>query len=224
MEKLQNTLSEEEKQALLTSIWNDKRGRINSNAQLALYVTLDCPMPDFARIKEAMLAELLKSPSTGFNWAEDWGRVVVCVGPGGSLGTTLSSTKEERIKRFVPVHTNRKLVKEQMQDLLSSLSRGELGTILINSESTTIEAFLISYVHMLDEAIWELYRSGISYRKAVEMAQEKGFQVKLATEEEILLAKVGDDRIPVRLYGSNVNRDVQCIMGAFLLREDVRNA
>lgn len=217
-----------EKEALIQRIWVDKGGRVDRGWGLALYVALDSPRPNLAQITDMMLDRLAEDSSTGFSWAEDWGRVVVCVAPGAGLNCVLGDMNNNESKKFVPVHTVQKLDAQDMQNLLSVLPEGKLGTILINNQPTTIEAFLISYLHMLDQAIWGIARSDVnsrgrtaSYKDAVDLVRSQGFSIRLASEEEILLARFLDARVSVRLYGSGVNKDVSRVMGAVVPKEEL---
>lgn len=220
---MERILSEQEKQTLIGQIWSDHRGRRDTNRSYALYVSLDSPSPDLDEITKKMLGVLLKSPSFSLDWAEDWGRVVVCVGPGSELGCRLAHTKDDASKKFIPVQTTRKLEKSEVEDLLNPLPRGRSGLVLLNDQQTTIEGFLISYIHMIDELIWDIYRSVLNvgdkqnwptlYADSVRLVQQNGFFAQLASEDEILLTRVANDRAKVRLYGSGVNKDVPKVMG-----------
>lgn len=225
MEILKQTpLTQEEKEALIQRIWEDKGGRVDRNRSLAMYISLDSPKPDLTEITRGVIGKLSENSVLGFNWAEDWGRVVICVGPGGRLDCILGDTNEDKNKRFVPVHTTRQLSSSEMQELVDQVPGGNAGIIMLNNQPSTIEAFLISYVHMVDQLIWSIYRNLLQdnqeknpadlYRKAMELVKHSGFSTRLASEDEILASSLNDPKISVRLYGSGVNRDVPRVMGA----------
>ncbi len=230
MELQRPIMSEQERETLIQRICEDKGGRVDRGWGLALYIALDSPRPNLAQITESILDGLSGDPVFGFQWAEDWGRVVICVGPGAQLNCRLGDMNDNESKKFVPVHTTQKLELSDMQQLLTTLPEGKLGTILINRDSMTIEAFLIAYIHLVDQAVWDIFRakfdqsnrvgrSGV-YEEAVNLVREHRFLVRLAGEEEILLAKILDDRVVVRLYGSGVNKDVSRVMGAVVPRKE----
>lgn len=233
MESLQNKLSEEEKEALIQSIFFDKKGRSDGPAPYGLYVTLATPRPDLSQLTELMLGSLLKpqEPFMAEEWARTWGRVIVCVGPGGNFDVFLDRVAKEENKRFVPVNTTQKLSKNELTQLVDGMFEGRAGTILLNNEPTTIEAFLITYVHMIDEFIWDIYRNNLRisgkqnsvalYKEAVDFVRKYGFSVRMTSEDEILVTKVANSDAQVRLYGSQVNKDVPRVMGAVIVNKGV---
>lgn len=212
------------KEALIQSIWEDRKERVDNSAR-ALYVALSSPEPDLKRLTALCLDELSKKSNAKAleRWARGWDRVVICVGPGGVDSCNLGLINDDKSKSYVPVATTRQVDPE---NFLRQMPEGKLGTILLNNNPTTIEGFLISYIHMLNQLIWDIYLSKLReagldqspqlYIDAVEEVKDKGFCVATASEDEILSARALDERVSVRLYGSGVNKDVSKVMGAII--------
>jgi hypothetical protein len=217
-----SALSLEEQEQLISKLWVDKKGKKDTPSPHALYIALSTPRPNLSVITAETLAALAEDPFVAEYWAKTWGRVVVCVGPTGKSECLLADTREDISKRFIPVKTTQKLPEEELLNLVKVLPTGNLGEITLNNRSTTIEAFLISYIHLVDEFIWELYRSGIrpSYGQVTNLVCEEGFSVRLGSGHDILLNKVNNPTASVRLYGSGVNPDVSKVMGGIVFNQE----
>lgn len=222
IEQKQMFLTEEEKTSLIQSTWVDHKGRLSGKGRYAIYVALDSPRPDFYKITNLMFGELSKEENLleAEHWARFWGKVVVCVAPGGNLDCILADVDDDKNKSFLPVST---AVKLPATEFFGGFPQGELATVLINNKLSTVEAVVISYVHLIDELIWDIYQSNnqlsktaINYRKAVNLVKDKGFSMIPAKEEDILLAKKMDPLVSIRIYGSGVNKDVPKVMGGII--------
>ena len=210
-----------QKEELIQNIWNDKKGKENGRAPYALYVALDSPRPNLEILTDSMFKVLSENTYEAPRWAETFGRAVICVGPGNNLECVLGEVKDDRSKRFVPVQTTEILNLEDMERLTSPIKTGSMAEIVLNSQPMTIEAFLISYVHMVDELIWELFRKSFRYGPSLKRVIDSGFTVSLGSEEEILTAKVEDPTVSVRLYGSGVNKNVPKVIGGIKFKEQI---
>jgi hypothetical protein len=101
--------------------------------------------------------------------------------------------------------------------------------IILNSQPVPIEAALISYVHMVDELVLDVYEKRKSlgnwstgeqrYASALEKVRQGGISLKVASQDEILALKAANPAISVRLYGSGVNKNVPKVMGAAIPSE-----
>ena len=225
MENELKTITKEEKLEMIGQIWKDQKGRL-SNGPHALYVALDSPRPNLADLTDSVLEALSNDVIGAENWSKTWGRLVVCVRPGGRAECVLGGVNDEDNKIYVPVVTTQKLSSEQLQQMVDTAPQGGLRLVMLNNQLTTIEAFLISYLHMIDEMIWEMYRQSrlaverkdyISiYKQVLDLVARERFLVKLSSEEEILSIKKNDPEVSVRLYGSMVNKDVPKVLGGVM--------
>jgi len=111
-----------------------------------------------------------------------------------------------------------------VEHMVSSLPEGDLAVLGINTEAVTVDAFLICYLHLVNELIWDITiaESGggrplaSHYKQAVESVAERGFVTVQMTEEEILTTKLHNQQTSLRIYGSMVNKYVPKIMGAVI--------
>lgn len=205
-----------EKDSLIQVIWADKKGRLSRQGNIALYVALDSPRPSFLDLTRLMLDELSSEAKRygALEWARTWGKVVVCVQPKGGLGCFLADVEDTKSKNFVPVVTNARILTEE---LVCDFPDGNLAEVILNNQPTTVEAATICFIHMVDEMIWDIYRkNNLTYQEAVMEVVNKGFGLRVASEESILEAVRIDSRVSVRLYGSGVNKDVPKVMGGIL--------
>lgn len=208
--------NEERKQQLIQTLWDDKKGKSGSSSH-GLYVGLSSPNPDLVSITGSMLEQLSASPREAFFWAQSWGRLAIAVRAGFTDRCLLADSNDDKNKNFIPIATTRLV---SPVGLIAPLPQGELGTILLNSKRTTVEAILISYLHMVDELIWDFSRTKSqrdpidNYQQSLYQVLERGFSTRLASESEILALREADNSISVRLYGSGVNKDVPKVMGA----------
>lgn len=218
---------EQEKQALIQRFWEEKKGRlVGSYSPYALFVPLDNPMPNLAMVTLGMLEALDKNSRVSEYWARTWGKEVVCVGPKSRQNIFIGEVEDDRNRAFVPVTTNLKIIPESLAD---SLPMGDVGKIILNSAPTTPEAIVISFVHMLDELMWDLYQgklkiAGLSsspelYQQSLLEVRNKGFSLYFASEEKILAEAKDNPNISIRLYGSGINKDVQRVMGGVIISD-----
>lgn len=225
MEKEPKIITEEEKLQMIGGIWKDQKGRLPSGPY-TLYVALDSPRSNLLVLTDSMLKALADDLIKAENWSKTWGRLVICVRPGGSAECILREGNDDDNKKYVPVATTQKLSTEELQEQVDTLPQGRLRMIMLNNQPTTIEAFLISYLHLVDEMIWEMYRKSrqvverreyISvYKQVLDQITKDRFLVKLASEEEILMVKKNNPQTPIRLYGSMANKDVPKVLGAVI--------
>lgn len=225
MEKREQQLQINERETLLKVLWDGKKGRPDRLNNYALYVGLNSPTPDLQALTRSMLEQLSDRSNVydSYHWAEGWGRVVISVHPDQRLRCLLGDMRDNDNKNFVPVVTTQIT---DLDEMFKEFPRGSLGKILINRQPMTVEAGLISYIHMVDELIWDTFREKqvttgsrdvlSLYQDAVAMVASQGFSVETATEEEILNARRGNPKVSVRLYGSGVNKSVPKVMGAFV--------
>lgn len=214
----QEVLLEKERTVLLESLWLEHRGR-SGEGSLALYVALGSPRPNLDSLTQKMFVALSEYPNSQY-WASTFGRVLICVRPGCIEECVLGRVKDIKNKMYVPISTTRKLSFQELQQLVEPFPGGSEGTIVMNNQPATIEAFLISYIHMLDELIWDIYRNDSRaerrYSQALEFVRQNRFSVTFGSEDEILQLRMINPRVPVRLYGSGVNRDVPRVMGGII--------
>ncbi len=221
-------MKEEEKLHMIGQIWKDQKGRLSSGPY-ALYVALNSPRPNLADLTESIFETLADDCIRSENWSKTWGKLVICVRPGGKAECVLGEVNDEDNKIYVPVATTQKLPEQDLQQMIDTVPQGRLRLLLLNNQPTTIEGFLISYLHMVDEMIWEIYRQKRLtverknyipiYQQVLDLVAKERFSIKLASEEEILGLKKADPQISVRLYGSMVNKDVPKVLGAVANKE-----
>ncbi|MEK7497467.1 MAG: hypothetical protein AAB656_00940 [Patescibacteria group bacterium] len=214
------SISEEEKEFLLTEAWENKKDKVDIDGSLALYVSVASPNPNLfltSSITIQMLEALSASPQQAEEWSRTWGRVVVCIKPGFEQMCLLGEISDPKNKLFIPLKTKQKFAPTE---IIGGFPNGDLAQIVINSQPTTIEAFLISYVHIVDELIWEHFRSSGSsdYPGALQSVISSGFSLVSACEDEILFQKKGNPLMSLRLYGSMVNKDVPRVMGGIIFK------
>lgn len=220
-------ISDIEKQALIQRSWEEKKGRlVGSYSPYALFVPLDNPLPNLARVTLGMLEALAQDSRVSEYWAKTWGKVVVCVGPKSRQNIFMGEVDDDRNRAFVPVTTNLKIIPESLVD---NLPDGVAGKIILNNTPTTPEAIVISFVHMMDELIWDLYQGKLKmarlsaspklYQQSLAEVRSKGFSLYFAGEEAILTETKDNPNVSIRLYGSGVNKDVQQVIGAVIISD-----
>lgn len=233
IEQKQNNIENLSDEALLKLIWDDKNGRAQRLPRFGLFVALDNPKPNLAVTTKRLLQALLENPDYSQEWAETWGKVVVCVGPAGKLQCILREESDDKNRSLIKLESNSLL---SPADLITDFPQGKGATIVLNSQPTTVEAFIISYVHMVDELIWTLCQKKLRqnpvvdhypatnrylrYSQALQEVIESGFNIKVADTKQILDLKRNNLNISVRLYGSKVNKQVPSVMGAVILNPD----
>lgn len=223
MENIQKQPSKNsETEAFIAKIFAEKKGReVNTTSSFTGFVTIDSPLPDLRELTASMLSELTKSPKNSMEWARNWDKSIISIAPGNQLGFSLLPTFDKSSKSFIPVATTRAI---DSLSLISNMPESGDVVVAVNAFPMTIDAFLISYFHLVNEYIWD--RAAVEsnsqrvtlsdYEKALNFVCEKGFSVGLLTEAEIMKAKSKDPLTSVRVYGSNVNSDVPRIMGAII--------
>jgi len=221
MEKTPNTpLFEKEK--LIQAVYAEKKGRETYGENpFTCYVNIDSPEPDLSQITATLLDELSSRPREAFLWTKAWDKSVVGLNPKETLGCHLMEGVDTRGKLYVPVMTTAAAAVEQM---VSLLPEGDLAVLGINTEVFTVDAFLICYLHLINELIWDITiadsgggRPSVShYKQAVESVAERGFVTVFMTEDEILETKLRNPQTSLRIYGSMVNKYVPKIMGAVI--------
>ncbi len=222
MEKQPNLSLLSEKEELILAVFSEKKGReVHALNPYTCYVNIGSPTPDLAVLTASMLEELERKPFEAKVWASRWDKSIISVSAGGKPGCSLLRDDDLRGKSFVAVSTT-KLVNSA--ELLCQMPTGELGFIGINDRPTTVDGFLISYFHMVNELIWDLaleqssgeYVDLNGYGKALQLVIEKGFSVGLVSEEEIIELKKLDPKTTIRIYGSKKSKFVPEILGAII--------
>lgn len=209
-----------EKETFIQNIWTDKKGKSDGPAPFGLYIALDSPRPNLEHLTNSVLRVLSENTNDAHLWARTWGRVVICVAPGGKPQCNLNYIDDPESKRYVPVQTTQILDTSEVARLISPITKGSLATIVLNNQPTTIEAFLISYIHMVDELIWEIFRARKTrYSEVVKKVMSDRFSICLGTEDQILSTKMSNPTVSVRLYGSGVNKNVPKVMGGIIFEE-----
>lgn len=202
-----------EKEDLINQIWKEKNGREDWQTPETLYVVVNSARPNMGILTATMLESLSEDPFLSKRWARSWGKVMVCVGIKGEEGCQLGSSLDEKNKVFIPLATT-KLVAPK--DFFERFPKGNLGQIFLNNKEMTLQALLISYVHMVDEFIWNLAQKIGDFGKAIEAVKNEGFCVNVVAEDEILnLYEASGAK--VRLYGSGVEKSVPKVMGAVVI-------
>lgn len=200
----------------------EKKGRESFGQNpFTCYINIDSPMPNLPLLTASFLDQLVENSEQAFRWASKWDKSVISISPTNELGCVFLLGDDLKGKNFVPVSTT---LKREPSDLLKNMPEGQLAFIGMNNKPTTVDGFLISYFHLVNELIWDraCVASGektvnlVTYRKALEEVTNGGFTVGVISETEIVQAKKADPRISVRIYGSNVNSSVPQIMGAVI--------
>lgn len=220
METINKTTHLEDNERLIELAYAEKKGReaFGSNPYTC-YVAINSPKPDLSLLSESLLSELAENYDKAFVWARSWDKTIVSISPTQPLGCFLMSTDDIKGKMFVPVMTN--LVADQSR-LLQGLSRAGVGQLVLNNQETTVDAFMICYFHMLNELVWDLtldYSNGKdpteeSYLLALIAVKSGGFEVSIASTEDLLKISKNSSRASLRIYGSKINKYVPQVMGA----------
>lgn len=222
MEKLPNTIISNERESLIREAFAEKKGReVGAPNPFTCYISIDSLCPNLARLTASLLETLDKDRFESFRWAQRWDKSIIAVAPGRETGCHLLKGEDLRGKMFVPVSTTRKI---EAGGLLADIPVGEGALVVLNSQPMTLDAFMISYFHMVNELIWDTALSesetgkvsSKSYGKALEIVMERGFAVTLGSEAEILEMKQREPKTSLRIYGSRVNNLVPEVMGAVI--------
>ena len=222
MEKITNQNQMFDRSTLIKEAFEAKNSReMYGENPYTCYINIDSPMPDLALITASLLEHLQENPLEAYLWTKSWDKSIVALNPKESVGCHLLQRTDSRGKLFVPVMTTTPVETER---LIKVLPEGELATIAVNEDARTIDAFLICYLHLVNELIWDLTMieakegklSAKTYKFAVEQVIEKGFVTAVMAEEEILMAKIENPNTSLRIYGSGVNKYVPQIMGAVI--------
>lgn len=220
MEKQPKTPLLGEKESFIKAMYTEKKGRdVYASNPYTCYINIDSPEPNLAILTASLLDELLANKYQAFTWSSIWDKSIVSTSASKKSGCVLLTSDDAMGKMFVPVSTSRII---DSSSLISNMPTGELAFVGINDQETTIDGFLISYFHMVNEFVWDIAykqagRSDISsYIKALDLVAEKGFSVGLMSEDQIIQAKKQNSDTAVRIYGSNQNRFVPQILGAII--------
>ncbi len=221
MEKTPNTPFLE-RENLIRATYAEKKGReAFGENPYTCYVNIESPEPDLSQITATLLDQLQTRPLEAFLWTKAWDKSIVGLNPKESLGCHLMDVADVRSKLYVPVMTTVPVAVEKM---VRSLPDGDLAMLGVNVEAVTVDAFLVCYLHLVNELVWDqtIAESGggrpsaSSYKRAVECVAERGFVTVLMTEEEILATKLHNPQTSLRIYGSMVNKYVPKVMGAVI--------
>lgn len=208
------------KDALLDQLWNEKRGKLQGDNPYTLYLTIDSPQIDMARITASFIRALEADISKSLRWSQKFGKVFIGLNQSGGVECSLKLSSESA-RDMVAIHSSKAYPIAQYVDVMS---QGTSGEIILNDVDQPPEAFLISYIHMLDEYIWELTRHyenvGVhpeeAYSQALKVYKAMGARISVAQEHDILnLAHNGG--CAVRLYGSKVHAAVPYVMGGVII-------
>ncbi len=206
-----------DRKAFIESAYAEKRGRMSGAGLQTLYVNIHSPMPNLAFLTRSLLGELRRNTYLSYEWANCWDKTIISVAPDMKDGARLLYSDDSLGKNFIPVSTTRMV---NSSDLIQPMPECGRVTVGINDRPMTTEAFLITYFHMVSELIWDsavtLGRGTAdlsSYDEALRGVVNTGFTTRLISEIEIIKAKTLRPELPVRIYGSRVNRFVPEIMG-----------
>lgn len=220
MERLNPPLTD--KEAFIKTQFAEKKGRPTfGDNPYTCYISINTPEPNLPYLTASLLIELSKDKSAARTWTERWDKSIMCIAPNNVVGCTLMRGDDLEGKKYLPVSTSKVIDTDK---LVAQMPEGNGMTLAINEKPMTTDAFLISYFHMVNEAIWTeaLKIQGdenvrlASYSQALDQIMTDGFSVKLMSDEEIILAKLSNEDTDVRIYGSHRNEYVPQIMGAVL--------
>ncbi len=218
MEKIINT-STVEKEALISAAFAEKKGRESfGDNPFTCYISINSPRPNLAYITASLLEELSNKTREAFLWTKKWDKSIVSVAPGHESGCLLLPSGDVKGKTFVPVTT---IKTAEVESLIAQLPELAGDEVIINSKPMTIDAFLIVYLHLINELIWDkalafsggVNVNGETYEVALKEVCLKGFSVQLMSEEKILDVRKRDPLASMRIYGSKVNKFVPEVMG-----------
>ncbi|OGD81338.1 hypothetical protein A2572_02355 [Candidatus Collierbacteria bacterium RIFOXYD1_FULL_40_9] len=213
------------KEKLISEAYAEKKGReLFGDNLFTCFAVVDSPQPDLSTLTLSLLSMLKEKTSEAFLWTKQWDKTIVSIASGQKSGCYLLDSQDNRGKLFVPVATN-KLV--DSAEIASQLPKGELATIAINSAPMTIEAFIISYFHMVNELVWDVTIANSvneevnesAYRYAVDAVSLFGFDLSLLPETELLKIRKKDPSVSLRVYGSKVNKYVPEVIGAVIKKK-----
>lgn len=222
MKQEKEVLNLSAKELVIRESFADKKGRVESSDNpFTCYINISSPMPDIKSLTASMLEVLMDDVSSAYVWALNWDKSIVSVSTGSGSFCNLLPTGDKRGKSFVPVSTTRTM---DGSGLLMDFPEGRLGLLAINDQPQTIDAFLISYFHILNELIWDLALtksivpkpSKINYSDALNQVASEGFSACILPEGEIIAIKQNRPETSIRVYGSQVNKFVPQILGAVI--------
>ncbi|CAN5321745.1 hypothetical protein BH10PAT1_BH10PAT1_6650 [soil metagenome] len=221
MERLNLSVTDK-RAAFIQANYAEKKGRgVGLKSNMTCYISIDSPFPNLPYTTALMLEELSLNKDDAFIWTRDWDKSIISVAPDNKLRCDFLEDSDLKRKTFAPVSTTKVT---DVQQLLNDLPQGELAVIKMNSQPTTIDAFLISYFHMVNQLIWDtaiaiernVNVTRKSYSQALDLVMNRGFSTGIANDTEIIMAQTEDPDVSVRIYGSNVNKFVPQIMGAII--------
>ena len=222
MKQEKEVINQSIKELVIRESFADKKGRSDSNVSpYTCYIKINSPEPDLQSLTASMLESLMEDTSIAYVWALNWDKSIVSVSTGAGSFCNLLPTGDKRGKSFVPVSTIRPI---DSSGMLLNFPEGDLGVLAINDQPQTVDAFLISYFHLLNELIWDITISKSAsgkptrtcYEQALELVAAEGFMTCVMPEEEIILTKQKNPSTSLRIYGSQVNRFVPKILGAVI--------
>jgi hypothetical protein len=211
-------MTSKDRESFIEANFMDKKGRDGSlRNPFTCYINIGSPGPNLPLLTASFLEQLQQNRDYAFIWASRWDKSIVSVAPKFESGCVFLSDGDVLAKNFLIVSTT-KLIDQAT--LLSQMPPAGEYTIGINDQPTTIDAFLISYFHMLNELIWDLTvkksdnqkLTVASYSDAIDYVTRVGFSIMLMPEAEIIATKNNTD-VSVRIYGSQVNPYVPKILG-----------
>jgi hypothetical protein len=211
-----------ERKAFIEAAYAEKKGReVNVENPYVCYINLDSSSPYLPSLTASLLETLEGSVFEACSWTGKWDKSIISIAPDGKAGCAFMRSDDLHGKVFVPVSTTKVINPEEF---LKTMPKGDLAFIGINNQPMTIDSFLITYFHMVNELIWDtaikVQGQGrvnpSSYGEALRMVIANGFEVGLVSETEIIQTKKQDPDTSVRIYGSNVNRFVPEILGAII--------
>lgn len=215
-----------DKEKLLAEIQMDKKERKNTNVGLGMYVAIDNSGLDAYDIVSGTLLELSKNPYEGFLWAEDFGRVLTTVQPGGT-GIDLRRVNNPGSKSHLLYESSAKF---KPQEFISNKDLKGQNLIILNDKPVTVEGFVTELVHMTDEVVWNRYlkiknsetQNAKSFKQAVDLIISEGLSITTLPEDEILKLKLKfHENYSLRLYGSGKINSIPKLMGGTTFVSDV---
>ncbi len=196
----------------------DKRGRIVGGTNpFVCYVNTPTPQINLPAVTSSLLEQLDQRRSQAFEWAQRWDKSVVAISPIGQAQCVLLPDGDPKGKNFIPVQTTSKF--DAVPAVTAMPQVGQLE-VAINDKPTTVDGFLITFCHMVNEAIWDTslkIGQGVvgfaQYCKGLDAVIESGFVTKLKPEADLIKQKINNPDTAIRIYGSGVNAAVPTIMG-----------
>ena len=206
------------KHLLYEQIMADKREKSNIGANLGMYCPLGNPVFDIDEITGSAISAMENNSAATQMWSEDFGRVLVCVNP-DNVGIEIVSTSDPRQKRNVLIFSSRLFAPNKI--IGTNLISGP-NIIVMNEQPATIEGLTTSYLHLLDQVVWErfliLKRESPNankvdlFARAVSRVRAEGVSLFTASEDEILNLFVSGELIP-RPYPSRAIKSLPFILG-----------